>query len=61
MEVRIVLTGDGDDAARRGVAGEGEKANLGFRVGEGVRGLTCDKLLRLSCWESSSEFEVKEV
>jgi hypothetical protein len=34
-EVRPVLTGDGDGVARRGVAGEGEEANLGFRVGEG--------------------------
>jgi hypothetical protein len=61
MEVRTVLTGDGDDAARRGIAGEGEEANSGFRVGDGMRGLTCDKLLRLSCWESSPEFKVKEV
>jgi hypothetical protein len=36
-EVRTVLTGDGDDAARRGIAGRGEVANLGFRVRWGAR------------------------
>jgi hypothetical protein len=36
-EVRTVLTRDGYDAARRPVFGEGEGANLGFRV-RGARG-----------------------
>jgi hypothetical protein len=37
-EVRAVLTIDGDNAARRSIAGEDEEANLGFLVGVGCGG-----------------------
>jgi hypothetical protein len=34
-KVRAILTVDGDDAARCGISGEDEEANLGFRVAVG--------------------------
>jgi hypothetical protein len=50
-----VLTRDGDDAARLGVADEGEEANLGFRVRVAYGRLAGDEILVFGVCEGSPE------
>jgi hypothetical protein len=53
-----VLTGERDDKTHHGVAGEGEEANLGFRVRVGSEGLTGAEILGFRVWEGSPELKV---